>query len=222
MHPRRPYLKRDAAMALLAPTSLIVLPSAWITFVLLGYTAMFWAVGMRPWDVAFFTRGSSLLTLGFAPVHTQMQIVQAFSEALLGLGLVVFMIAYLPTLYSAFSKRETSVTLLEERAGSPPTAVELIARVGRIGELKDLSELWAQWEVWFAVLEESHSTFAPLVFFRSQRPEQHYISAAGAILDAAALVSSAVDTPRDPQAQLCIRAGYLALRKIADFFRNSI
>ncbi len=141
MHPCRPYLKRDAAMALLAPTSLIVLPSAWITFVLLGYTAMFWAVGMRPWDVAFFTSGSSLLTLGFAPVHTQMQIMLAFSEALLGLGLVALMIAYLPTLCSAFSKRETSVALLEVRAGSPPTAVELIARVGRIGELKDLSEL---------------------------------------------------------------------------------
>ena len=218
-HPRRPYLKRDGAMALLAPISLIVLPSAWITFVLLGYTAMFWAVGMRPWDVAFFTSGSSLLTLGFAPVHTQAQIVLAFSEAVFGLGLVALVIAYLPTLYSAFSRRETNVALLEIRAGSPPTAVELIARARRIRELKDLSELWVQWEVWFAQLEESHSSFAPLVFFRSPRPEQHYISAAGAILDAAALVTAAVDMPRDPQAQLCIRAGYLALRKIADFFR---
>ncbi|MFQ5409530.1 MAG: hypothetical protein ACE5FI_14060, partial [Anaerolineales bacterium] len=103
----------------------------------------------------------------------------------------------------------------------PPSAVELIARAHRIRELSDLGELWADWEVWFAELEESHTSFSPLVFFRSPRPEMHYITAAGAVLDAAALLTAAVDVKRDPQAQLCIRAGFLALRKLADSFRIS-
>ena len=72
--------------------------------------------------------------------------------------------------------------------------------------------------MWFTELEESHTSLAPLIFFRSPVPEQSWVTAAGAILDAGALLTAVVDIPPDPAAQLCQRAGYTALRRIADFF----
>ena len=122
-------------------------------------------------------------------------------------------------MYSAFQKRETAVTLLEVRAGAPPSAIELFQRFHRLGRMEKLSELWISWEIWFAELEESHTSLGALVFFRSPQPHRSWVTAAGAILDAASLASSALDVPRDAQADLCIRAGFLALRYICDFFR---
>jgi hypothetical protein len=144
--------------------------------------------------------------------------VLTFSEATIGLILVAILIAYLPTMYSAFSRRETAVTLLEVRAGSPPSAIELIARYHRLKRFDELRTLWEQWEVWFAEIEETHTSLAALVFFRSPQPDHSWVTASGAVLDAAALVNSVLDIPHDVQADLCIRAGYLALRRIADFF----
>jgi hypothetical protein len=110
------------------------------------------------------------------------------------------------------------VTLLDVRAGTPPSAVELLSRARRIRGLDTLTELWEAWEVWFAEIEESHTSLAALIFFRSPQPNLSWITAAGAMLDTAALLASTVDVPNNPQAQLMIRAGFLALRRIADFF----
>jgi hypothetical protein len=132
--------------------------------------------------------------------------------------LVALLIAYLPTMYAAFQRREAAVTLLEVRAGSPPSAIEMILRYHRLHGLDRLSEQWRVWEAWFVDIQESHTSLAALVFFRSPRPDHSWVTAAGAVLDAAALTRSTVDTPTDFQADLCIRAGYLALRHIADFF----
>ena len=144
--------------------------------------------------------------------------VTAFSEAATGLIQIALIISYLPTMYSAFSKREERVSLLTVRAGSPPTALELLLRYNRIHGIDQLDSLWPGWEVWFADLEESHSSLAPLMFFRSPSPERSWITAAGTILDAASLYSSTLDLPPNPRADLCIRAGYIALRTIANFF----
>jgi len=213
------YAQRDRIMAHLAPLALLLLPIAWITGVSLGYMAMFWALGVETWLDAFFVSGSSLLTLGFAPVSGLGQEILAFSEATLGLGLVALLIAYLPTMYAAFSRREAAVTMLEVRAGSPPWAVTMIERFHRIQGLSRLEEQWVMWEVWFTELEESHTSFSPLVFFRSPKSDRSWVTAAGAVLDAASLAASTLDIPRSPQAELCIRAGFLALRSIADFYR---
>jgi hypothetical protein len=121
-------------------------------------------------------------------------------------------------MYGAFSRRESSVTLLEVRAGSPPSAVEMLTRAYRIRGLEALNSLWDEWEKWFAEIEESHTSLSALVFFRSVKPERSWVTASGTVLDAAALYVSTLDMPRNPQAELCIRAGYLALRYIADFF----
>ena len=91
--------------------------------------------------------------------------------------------------------------------------------IGAQPPLDRLGELWQTWEVWFVELEETHTSLAPLNFFRSPRPERSWITAAGTILDAASLAASTIDMPADPRADLCLRAGYLALRHIATLFR---
>ncbi len=215
----RGYAARDRILALLAPVSLLSLLPAWLGLVGLGYAGMFWAVGVGSWYQAFRSSGSALLTLGFMNPEGILFTMLEFTEATIGLMLVALLIAYLPSIYSAFSRREALVTLLEVRAGNPPSAVEMIARYHRIHGLEHLTEQWQTWEGWFADIEESHTSLAALVFFRSPQPMHSWVNAAGAVLDAAALTRSAVAVPTDPTADLCIRAGYLALRHIADFFR---
>ena len=216
---KKQFAQIEPVLALFSPTVLFIMPILWLLLVMLGYTAMFWAVGVRPVQAAFLLSGSSVLTLGFATVATLIQTVLAFSAAIIGLILIALLIAYLPTMYSAFSRREAAVTLLEVRAGSPPAAITMIERYHRIHNLARMSEQWPIWEAWFSDLEESHTTFSALSFFRSPHPERSWITAAGAVMDAAALSASTLDIPRDPTADLCIRAGFLALRQIADFFR---
>ena len=213
------YAARDRVMALYSPVSLLALLIVWLLLVMGGYTCMFWALGARSLQEAFTLSGSSLFTLGFATIKTFPQTVLAFSESMFGLILVALLISYLPTMYSAFSQRESVVTLLEVRAGSPPSAVEMIVRYHRLGRLDKLNELWVTWELWFAYVEESHTSLAALTFFRSPQPDHSWVTAAGAVLDSAALILSTVDVPQDVQANLCLRAGYLALRRIASFFK---
>ena len=209
---------RDQVMALYAPVSLFLLLPVWLTLLTVGYAMMFWATGVQPWTTALRISGSSLLTLGYASDEQFFHTLLEFSEAALGLMLIALLIAYLPTMYTAFSKREVAVTQLDVRAGSPPTAAAFILRNHRIGNLDNLGGFWAMWETWFADVEESHTSLAALVFFRSPQPEYSWITAAGAVLDSAAFLAAAVDKPREPQAELCIRAGYLALQRIAEFF----
>jgi len=196
----------------------------WIMFVMAGYTGMFLALepelpltDPQAWYNAFWLSGSSLLTLGFAPADNLAEMILTFSEATIGLGLVALLIAYLPTMHDAFTKREAAVTMLEIRAGSPPSAVEMLIRMHRISGLDYLPEVWPRWEQWFVDVEQSHTSHAPLIFFRAPHPWQSWVVAAGTILDAAALTASTLALPRDPQAELCIRAGYLTLRNIVDF-----
>ena len=215
---RPTYLARDRTMSFYAPVALITLLPAWLVLAWIGYTLVYWAIDLSPLGQAARLSGSSLLTLGFATAGSFGEALVSFSEATVGLLLVALLIAYLPTMYAAFSRREAAVTLLEVRAGNPPAPVEMIKRYHRIHGLSRLNEQWRSWEVWFADVEESHTALAALVFFRSPQPEHSWLTAAGAVLDAAALTVAVVDVPHDPQADLCIRAGYLALRHISDFF----
>ena len=212
------YEEIDRTMALFAPIALLLLPISWIALVLVGYAGMFWGIGVSPLSEAFILSGSSLLTLGFARPETLFGILLSFSEATIGLGLVALLISYLPAMYSAFSRREAAVTMLEVRAGDPPSAVQMMVRAQRIHGMAQLPSLWETWESWFADLEESHTSLAAIVFFRSPRPGRSWITAAGAVLDSAALYSAAVDRPTEARAGLCIRAGYISLRAIAENF----
>lgn len=212
------YEQQDRIMALFAPFALVMMPVILLSLVLVGYMCLYWALDPRPLAEAFKLSGSSLLTLGYASVDRATFKLLEFSEAMIGLILVALLIAYLPTMYAAFSRRESNVALLEARAGTPPSAAEMIARSHRTGELEQLHEFWDRWETWFAEVEESHTSLAALSFFRSPQPGRSWVTAAGTVLDAAALMLSTVDVPWSPSAAFCIRAGFLALREVARFF----
>ncbi len=205
----------DRIMSRFAPFALLTLPLVWIAVVLAGFMPIYWALGVDWPRDAFEQSGSSLLTLGFAADHHGPVIAATFVEATLGLGLVALLISFLPTMYQLFSRREVLVSQLDVRAGTPPTPVALFRRAELIGWIEELEGFWVDWERWFTEVEESHTSYLALSFFRSPHHGRSWITAAGAVLDSAALRASAIDLPPSWQAQLCLRAGYLALRRIA-------
>ncbi len=215
------FRDRDRILAWYAPLGLLMLVPVWYALILAGYSAIFWGLEGADLYTAFHQSGSSLFTLGFDTVKGWGISLLAFSEAMLGLVLVALLIAYLPTIYAAFSRREAAVTLLEVRAGNPPSAEQMLLRYHRIHGFARLTDEWERWETWFADIQESHTSLAALVFFRSPQPEHSWVTAAGAVLDTAAISLAALEIPNDPQAALCIRGGYLALRAIADYFNIS-
>ena len=217
-HPHREYERRDAVMAFYAPVSLLTLLALWLAMVLTGYTAMYWGLGNYPLRRSFGASGSGLFTLGFERPHDLPTEVLMFTEAAVGLGFLALFISYLPSLYGAFSRREAGVAKLEVRAGRPPSGVYLIQLAWRVGRLESLKGLWKDWEEWFVNVDESHSSFPALAFFRSTHADESWVTAAGAILDGASLYVSSVDAPRTPEAEFMIRSGYLCLRHIAQFF----
>jgi hypothetical protein len=181
----RSYESRDRVMALYAPVALLGLVVMWISLVLVGYSAIYYGlVTVRDWREAIELSGSSLFTLGFIlPPDDVPSFLLVFTEAAVGLGLFALLIAFLPTIYSAFSRREVMVAQLGTRAGSPPSAVELLQRYHGISWTDRLPELWASWELWFAELEETHTSLGVLVFFRSPNPGRSWVTAAGAVLE---------------------------------------
>jgi hypothetical protein len=215
----RTYEQGESAMAWYAPLSLLLLAATWLALIGTGFTAIFFGLGAGSVVESFEAAASSLTTLGFVPVSGFAQIAAGAVCAALGLLLLALLISYLPTIYSSFQRREGLVTRAAMQAGSPPSGVELLVRFQRLSGLDALAvNTWRPWTAGFVDIEESHTSIAALPFFRSPRPERHWLTAAAAVLDAASLRASTVDLPRDLEGELTIRAGYLALRHIADFF----
>ena len=210
---------REQTLAYYAPVTLLTLPIVWLAGVLAGYTAIFWALGAPSWNAAFTISRLSLFSVGSNTGQLAGGPIIAFTETVLSLLLAAILVSFLPTMYSAFSQRESAVTGLEARAGSPPTPAKMLTRYHRIKGMEHISEVWPMWQAWFEVVEESHTALMPLVFYRSPQPDRSWVTAAGAILDTAALVASTLDRPRDPAAELCVRAGYLCLQRVARLFR---
>ena len=214
----RSFEERDRDMALYGPISLFTLAATWLVLTGVGYMLLFWSLGVRPLRQALKLSGSSIYTLGFAVPPNLPTTVLAFSEAGIGLVLLALVISYLPSMYQSFQRREAAVAALDVRADTPPTATAMLIRVSRIEGWGRLDDLWRNWETWFVDVTETHTSLPALVFFRSPHWEHSWVTASGAVLDGASLLASTVDRPRSPDAELCIRAGYVALRRIADSF----
>ena len=212
------YERRDKIFALYAPITLLMLMVTWLALEFAGYALVYLGIGIEPLREAITVSGSALLTLGLIHPEDFGATLVSFTEAAVGFIVLALLISYLPTLYGVFSRREAAVETLEVRAGNPPTAVEMIERYWRIEFFDELPSLWERWEAWFVEVAETHTSFPALVFFRSPEPSQSWVTAGGTILDAAALYVSVVDRPREPRAELTIRAGYVAMRRIARFF----
>ena len=222
-HERRSFTDRDRVLALYAPLTLVMLPMVWVVLTIGGFTAIQWGVSGGSLREAFLVSGSSMLTLGTVFRRSLPAAAFTFGQAALGLVLVALLISYLPTIYGSFARREALVGLLESRAGIPPSPVEMLTRYNRIGALDDLdADLFVRFEQWFIELEESHTSFGSLIFFRSPVPERSWITAAGCVLDTSALYLSVVDRPWSPRAALCLRTGFLSLGRIASYFKLPI
>jgi hypothetical protein len=137
---QRRYEERERVLAYYAPLSLVVLPMVWLTLVQLGYTAMYWALDVRPLREAVTLSGSSALTLGFARAPDLPTTVLAFTEAAVGLALLALLITYLPTMYTAFSRREALVSQTATFAGTPPSGTTLLERFSLISGLDELDD----------------------------------------------------------------------------------
>lgn len=218
---RRTWEAHERVKARMAPVGLILLPVIWAVSVILAMSLPFWAINDRSWGAALALSGSSLTTLGFRSASGGAELALAVAEGLVGLGLVGLMISFLPTIYSSFSRREVAVAklhILAGEIGGQASPKILLTRIHFVDGLDQMPQLWSDWEDWFVDIEESHSSFPMLVFFRSPVPERSWISGAGLALDTAALYVSVLDLPRAPRAELMIHTGTLALRRIADFF----
>jgi hypothetical protein len=216
--PNSSYETRDRVLALYGPLSLLTLLGVWVVGIFLGYTAMLWAVGVHPLRAAFTMSGGSLTTLGILTPRTLPQISLAISEAVLGLGELALLITFLPNIYSDFHRREREVTKLRTEAGSPPDGATILIRLHNLERLDARRGVWVRWIDWFVEVEDTHTAFPVLTVFRSQTPEFSWVTAAGAVLDGASLAASCLNSPRDYEADLCIRTGYLCLRRIAGLF----
>jgi hypothetical protein len=211
----RDYEDRDRVLSAQAATYLVVLLAAWMAAFLVGYTLLLW-----PWHHAFGgaarEAASSMFTLGFDATATAAPTVLDILAAATGLVVVAVQIAYLPTLYAAFNRRETEVTLLGARAGAPPWGPELLARTryGIKARLDDLPDFYALWERWAADVAESHSNYPVLVRFRSPQPLSSWLVGLLAVMDSAALLLSLCPSRERIEPRLCLRMGFTALRQI--------
>jgi hypothetical protein len=215
------YQRLDRVLATQAAAILLTQLAVWLGVVFVGFSLLLWPFAARGVSSAFTDAGSSIFTLGFAEPPGAVPAVIVFLAAGTGLVLVTLQIAYLPTLYSAFNRRETEVALLNARAGVPSWGPELLARThyalgSGVSLLDTMPDLYAQWERWAADVAESHTTYLPLVRFRSPAPLSSWVTGLLAVLDSAALflVLSPKSAPTVPARQ-CLRSGFLCFNRIA-------
>jgi hypothetical protein len=193
----------------------------WLLMFFVGFALLFWPLVHGGITVAFGTAGPALWEIGSTEAHGAPERVILDVAALCGVITVTLQISYLPTLYSAFNRRETEVALLNARAGVPSWGPELLARThyalgSGVSSIGTLPQIYYDWERWAADVTESHTTYLPLVRFRSPRPMSSWVTALLAVLDSAALflALSPNQAPTVP-ARLCLRSGFLCFNGIA-------
>src|SRR5260370_42044668 len=140
------------------------------------------------------------------------------TEAGFGFGFLADVIGYLPFIYGSFSKREVDISLLDSRAGTPPTAGELLRRHSYLNGQDALRELLKDWERWSAELMESHLSYPVLAYFRSQHDNQSWIASLTAILDASALVMVGIERSCEKQAELTFASARHAAVDLSQVF----
>ncbi|HYB47207.1 MAG TPA: hypothetical protein VED20_07600, partial [Streptosporangiaceae bacterium] len=222
------YKRADRLLATQAAAILLCQLAAWLVVAYVGFALLLWPFATHGVVSAFIDSGSSLFTLGFAVPAGAGPAVIVFLAAATGLVIVTLQIAYLPTLYAAFNRRETEVALLNARAGVPSWGPELLARTHYalgldLSTLDTMPDLYAQWERWAADVAESHSTYLPLVRFRSPGPLSSWVTALLAVLDSAALyLALSPDAAPTVPARLCLRSGFLCFGEIARAMRLKV
>jgi hypothetical protein len=198
--------RRERYLSFYGPLSLIFLIIVWAVGMIMAFGMVQWWAA--PLHTSFFQSaymsGTTFITLGLGDVypHTRPARFVTVVEAGTGFGFLALVISYLPVLYQSFARREANISLLDARAGSPPTAVELLRRYATGHGLADLDPLLREWELWSAGLLESYISYPPLAYFRSQHDNQSWLAALTTIMDVCSVVIAGIDGVAPWQARL--------------------
>ena len=226
-HIRTPK-RREGYLSYFGPLSLLLLIGFWALALVLAFAVLQWATGSvlnstgtpAGFRTDLYYSGTTFFTLGLGditPVGSGARVLSVV-EAGTGFGFLALIIAYLPTLYGAFSQREVNISLLDARAGSPPTASELLRRHGTERIQNGLAHYLRDWETWSAQLMETHLTYPFLCFFRSQHDNQSWVAAYATILDTCALLIAYGEGETKWQAQLTFAICRHAVADLAQIF----
>ena len=221
--------RRESYLSYFGPLSLLMLFALWATGLILAFGMVHWAVGSTTGAPGVFgtfrsdlyLSGSTFFTLGLGDVTPRTTLARVITvlESGTGFGFLAIIISYLPTLYGSFSQREVTISLLDARAGSPPTAAELLRRHGRQRVADGLGVYLRDWEIWAAQLMESHLTYPVLCYFRSQHDNESWLAAFTAILDICALLIAYGEGETKWQAQLTFAIARHAIADLCQVLR---
>jgi hypothetical protein len=221
--------RRESFLSVFGPLSLLGLFGLWVLALITGFAGLHWALatappGEDPNDFLsyLYLSGGTLFTVGFADVTPASRPgrVLAIVEAGVGFGFVAVIIGYLPALYQAFSHREVTISLLDARAGSPPSAAQFLLRLAQCSNPTSTDAFLAEWERWAAELLESHLSFPVLSYYRSQHDNQSWLAALTTMLDTCALLIVGVKGPPSHQARLTFAMARHAAVDLALLFRT--
>ncbi|PYY18901.1 MAG: two pore domain potassium channel family protein [Acidobacteria bacterium] len=209
----RPGRRRETFLSFFGPLSLLMLLGTWAAGLTLGFGLLQWGLGAQEtvtgravttfWDVLYMS-GSTFFTLGLGDVLPKSGSAKFFTilECAMGIAFLGLIIGYLPVIYQSFSERERTIALLDSRAGSPPTAFEVLRRAVRTNNVQEVILILQQFESWAADILESHISYPVLCLYRSQHDNQSWLAALMTILDLSALVMVGVDGIPPAQARL--------------------
>jgi hypothetical protein len=225
---RRSKKKRDAMLSYYGPLSLLMLLAFWAVTMVFGFALIHYGDGAQfsgtlfpnRFGNALYLSGTTLFTLGLGDIQPASPLSRFITvlEAGIGFGFLALVIGYLPVLYQAFSRREVTISLLDARAGSPPTAFELLRRHAGGHGLETLTEVLAHWETWAAELMESHLSYPVLAYFRSQHDNQSWIASLTAVLDCCALAMAGLEGMCEYQARMTFAIARHALVDLSQVF----
>lgn len=203
---------RENFLGYFGPLSLIFLLVLWAISLIFGFTLLQYGLGEHlrlsdeqiTFGVLLYHSGETFFTLGYGDITPISGVARTLAvlEAGMGFAFLGVVVGYLPVVYSSFSSREIQISMLDSRAGSPPTAAELLTRLGCCPDQTVLDEVFRDWERWSADLLSSHISYPVLCFFRSQHGNQSWLGALTVILDVTSLVVTGVDGIRTEQAKL--------------------
>jgi hypothetical protein len=195
--------RRETYLSFYGPFALLLLIGVWTPGLIGGFALLLWGLGAQlvaaggdaGVGTALYGSGTTFFTLGLGDVlpHTALGRLLVVLEAGLGFAFLALIIAYIPVLNQAFSQREVNVSLLDARAGSPPSAAELLRRHAGADCIVALAQLFLEGERWAAELLESHLSYPLLAYYRSQHKEQSWLAGLTTILDVAALLLVGID-----------------------------
>ncbi len=220
--------KRDSLLSYYGPLSLLLLLGLWALALVMGFGLLHYglhdklagALFASDFGNALYLSGTTLFTLGLGDVLPASPLGRFITvlEAGIGFGFLALVIGYLPVLYQAFSRREVTISLLDARAGSPPTAYEMLRRQSGVHGMEALTELLQDWELWSADLMESHLSYPALAYFRSQHDNQSWIASLTAILDVCALAMVGLEGMCQYQARMTFAIARHALVDLSQVF----